>query len=121
MKQADPPVIAPVHHNVLSRPCVTKEQELKVQVEQVRHGVERRLRQRIRGALRDDVAQVRPLEARPWPVLVLVCEVRERALDRPPVVAQRHRGIRHAADLELQAVGGLLRRLERVAPGGVRS
>jgi hypothetical protein len=50
-----------------------------------------------------------------------VCDVRERALDRPPVVAQRHEGVRDAAHLALQAVGGLLRRLERVAAGGVRS
>ena len=71
----------------------------------------------------NDVAQVRPLEARPGPgpVLVLVCEVRERALDRPPVVPQRHGGVRYAAHLALQAVGGLLRRRERVTLGGVRS
>jgi hypothetical protein len=72
VQQADPPVIAPVHDDILSRPCVTKEQELKVQAEQVRHRVERRLRQWIRGAPRDNVAQVRRLETRPRPVLVLV-------------------------------------------------
>ena len=98
-----------------------EEQELKVQVEQVRHRVERRLGQRIWGALGDDVAQVRPLEASPRPVLVLVCEVRERALDRSPVVPQRHGGVRYAAHLALQAVGGLLRRRERLTLGGVRS
>jgi len=121
VQQADPAVIAPVNDDILSSPCVTKEEKLKIQVEQVRHRVERRLGPRIRGALRDNVAQVRPLETRPRPVLLLVCEMRERALDYPPVVAQRHGGVRYAAHLALQAVGGLLRRLERVAPGGVRS
>ena len=121
VKQADPPVIAPVHHNVLSRPGVTKEQELKVQVEQVRHSVERRLRQRICGAQRDDVAQVRPLAARSWPVPRFVGGVRERALDRPPIVTQRHRYIRYAAHLPVEATGGLLRRLRRAAASGVRS
>jgi hypothetical protein len=121
VKQADPPVIAPVHDNVLFRPRVTKEQELKVQVKQVRHGVERRLRQRIRGAQRDDVAQVRPLAARSWPVPPFVGGVRERASDRPQIVTQRHRYIGYAADLPVEAIGGLLRRLRRAAAGGVRS
>jgi hypothetical protein len=53
-------------------------------------------------------------------VFVVVCEVGERTLDRPAVVAQHHRSIGYTAHLALQAVGGLLGRVERVVPRGVR-
>ena len=119
MDQADPAVVAPMDDDVLTGPDVHEQVELLVEVEHLGDGLHRPLGLRGVGPAPHDLALLGGLQAGLGAVGAVGLEVRDRLADLVRLVAPRHVGAHHPAQLASQPFDGGIGCLARVRPGHV--